>query len=220
MPPSQTVQVVVRDPAGDFRPLGNTLSEASASRSDVPTITNGVVASFTREMTGDGRFYLTIPASAVAGLSAVPVGGIRGTTTTEPDAPTTQRPQVQGLDTLPRAGHHAQVPPELLRFWHKLWQQRLDDFFARTISGWNLADWLKQLQATIPIGEAVPSEREHEGPDEPEAALPRPHPTDMPMSTTTWGWASGLVMLGMMIPRDSRQRSYPQARVSRHGETA
>jgi hypothetical protein len=217
---SQTVQTVTRDTPADFRSLGNTLSDGSAGRSDVPTFTNGIPAGFTREGAAEGRFSLTIPANALAGLSAVPVGGLRGSTTQEPDAQAPQRWQPQGNDTPPPAEHRSRVPPEVRRFLEKIWQQRLDYFFARTFSGLNLADWLKQLQMILPTGEDVPADSGREQPGEPEAALPRAHSEDSLRSATDWAWASGFVIVGMMLPRDTRKRHRPRSLAGWRGTAA
>ncbi len=217
IPSGQTVQIVVRDPAADFRPLGSTLSDA-AGRGDVPSFTGGIVAGFTREAAADGRFNLTIPANAVAGLSAVPVGGNRGLTT-PPDAPSTQRGQLQGLDSPPH-DQPIKISPELLHFWEKLWQQRLDHFFARAFSGWSLADWLRQLQANAPAADTVPANQEPDRTDEPEAALPRPRPAETLPSTTNWAWAGGFFLLGMMVPMDTPKRRRPRPIVGRREKSA
>jgi hypothetical protein len=208
----------VRDPAADLRPLGSTLSDAG--RSDVPSFTGGTVAGFTRETTGDGHFYLTIPANAVAGLSAVPVGGNRGLTTPPPDAPSTQRGQVQGLDSPPQHDPPTRVSPELLRFWEKVWQQRLDNFFAKAFAGWNLADWLKQLPVSAAVAEAAPADKEPDRPEEPQAALPRSRPAETLPSTTNWAWASGFFLLGLIVPMETPKRRRPRPVLGRREKAA
>lgn len=217
-PSLQGVQIAARDTAPDFRSLGSSLSDTVTGRGDTQGFTSGIVATINRETGASVQFYLTVPSTALNGLSAVPVGGLRSVAQ-NPDVLPPQRLEVKGNNPSTETGPRAETARDVLRVFQKLWQKSVDSFFAEVRPGWTLLDWLKQWEGAfaMPASEdkSVPPANGGQSNDGPEAALRSKEIKNTQLAAVDWAWASGLVVLGMVYQAEATKRP-DERRAAKH----